>query len=125
MKLHSDILSDSDIYEAARIAGVTVWTCERFKARVRKTGWTIYLGGSSPHRSQATQQPAATWDEHGVWMAELYKRDPQLRVSFYKTLDHFLDFTRQHVESEYNRRQPMSKKVTGPWLNDAELLKLT
>jgi hypothetical protein len=125
MKLHSDILTKEDIYEAAKIASVTVWDVREFKARVRKTGWEIFLSGSSSHRSQATQQPAATWDEHGLFMADLYKRDPELRIAFYKSLDHFLDFTRQAVESEYNRRQPMSKKVTAPWLEDSELLRLT
>ncbi len=125
MKLYSDTLTNEDIRAAARIAGVYVWDIERIRrARVRANGWNLYLSGSSPYRSQATGERAATWDEHGEFMAALYKRDPQLRIAFYRDLAHFLSDTRSRVENAWNREQPESKRLRGPWLRDSELTKL-
>ena len=125
MKLHSDTLAEQDIYAAAKVAGVSVWELGRIRRpRKRANGWNLYLMGSSPYRSQATGQSAATWDEHGVFMAELYKRDPGLAIAYYDSLEHFLAETRRFVESPYNREQPESKRRRGPWLADSELLRL-
>jgi hypothetical protein len=125
MRLYSDKLTEADIYDAARKTGVIVWECARFqRPRVRANGWNLYLMGTSPYTSQATGERAATWDEHGLWMAELYKRDPNLRVSWYRDLAHFVQVTRDERDCGYNRDQPESKRKRAPWLHDLDLLAL-
>ena len=125
MKVYSDTLSKEDLREAATVAGVWVWEIEAMKRpRKRAHGWHVFLTGSSPYRSQATGVAAATWDEHGAWMAELNKRDPRLLVAYYRDLPHFLSETRAFAQSPYNREQPERKRKRAPWLSDSDLLKL-
>lgn len=124
MKLYSDILSEEDLRAASGVAGVSMWELERIeRPRKRQNAWNVYLTGSASYRSQATGEPAATWDEHGVWMAELYKRDPNLVVAYYRNLSHFVAETRRFVESPYNREQPERKRKRGLWLHDSDLLR--
>ena len=119
MRLYSDTLTREDILEAAKAAGVYIWEWNEIKrARVRRQGWNIYLSGSSSYRSQATGEKAATWDEHGIFMAALYRKDPKLRIAFYRDLRHFMEWTLNVRDSAYNRSQPESKRVRAPWLSD-------
>lgn len=123
MKLYSDKLTNDDVTAAARKAGVTLADAKTIRRpRVRRYGWILHLSGSSSYRSQATGEPAATWDEHGVFMAELYKRDPKLRIAFYRDLQHFLTFTTKARDSFHNRELPEGRKVRAPWLEDRTLL---
>lgn len=120
MKLYSDTLTETDIRDAAKVAGVSVWEMGRIKRpRKRTNAWNLYLYGSSPYRSQATGESAATWDEHGVFMDALYQRDPNMVIAYYKDRAHFMEETRRFVDSPYNREQPASKRKRGPWLANA------
>jgi hypothetical protein len=125
MKLYSDKLTDADIFNAARTAGVELYHCEPIgNTRVRRYGWEISLSGSSPYTSQSNftdPHKAATWCEHGIFMAELYKVDPKLRIANYKTLADFMETTRKLSEHPGNNIGKRAKHFRAPWLEDEEL----
>ena len=79
------------------------------RPRKRAKGWQVYLTGSSPYRSQATEYPAATWDEHGIWMHRLFQLDPNAVIARYDGLDDFMETTK--------RWKPFKTKA--PWLEAA------
>src|SRR4051812_3698227 len=106
MKIYSNTLTRNDLY-AALPMGVHIVNCTELKrtrskqdeilgvrtrdesGRRYQYGWNVYLEGSSVHRSQHDAGDgygygqAATWDEWGVWMAELYRRDPEVKIGWY------------------------------------------
>lgn len=126
MKLYSDTLGSQDLFSAARTAGVELYHCEPLpNTRIRSRGWEISLSGSSPYTSQSSftaAHKAATWSEHGVFMAELYKLDPNMRISHYKTLADFLRITRELSEHPGNNIGKRAAHYRAPWLADAELV---
>jgi len=133
MKVYSDTLTERDLFEAATLADVELYYCEPIgNTRVRLHGWEISLAGSSPYTSQSSfagAHKAATWNEWGVWMVELYKRDPRVRIGNYKTLADFMEQTRIISEMPGNQMpgNQQSKRAhhyQAPWLDDADLLKL-
>lgn len=124
MKVYSDALIDADFSPAAHVAGVSYWTFRRLtNTRVRARGWEISLTGSSPYTSQHEGDPhkAATWTEHGVWMADLFKIDPNARISWWNGAADFVAKT--GIESPY-RNAGGGHKHAAPWLDDPELMAL-
>lgn len=125
MKVYSDTLTQADLREALP-KGVTLAVLEIISnTRKRRNGWIVSLSGSSPYRSQMSEggHRAATWDEHGLWMAELYRRDPNAVIGWYKTLDDFLTQTRQErdrVSLNFGERTASERKYRdshkAPWL---------
>lgn len=114
MRLHSNKLTTSDIYsamDAAKVSGnvahhihFSVFTDHR--SRTRNKAWEIQLGtyhklpgdkrgwkntGQYGADSVGNGQGlyAATYDEWGYFIAELYKLDPELVFGHYKSLETF------------------------------------
>lgn len=108
MKIYSDVLNTADLYEACTgVCGIAeIMTIK--KPRKRSKGWQVYLTGSSPYRSQATDFNAATWDEHGIWMRRLFHLDSNAVIASYDGLDDFMEQTR--------RWKP--RNTQAPWLGD-------
>ena len=124
MKIYSNTLTMHDLFAAAERTGVGIVGLEEIRRpRVRASGWKVYLTGSSSYRSQATGIPAATWDEHGIWMSELYKLDREARIAHYKSLDEFISWTRHMRDHASNDGKRMPKKLA-PWLDDPELMEI-
>ncbi len=95
MKVYSDILTRDDMLDALPY-GVTLEECEKIQnPRVRSQGWNVQLRrwGSNRHTNSghygAGERGAATYDDHGVWIAELFDRDPSARISWWDGRDHF------------------------------------
>ena len=89
MKVYSDILDEKDFHEACP-GRVHLAVFEQHpRPRKRSRGWTIGLTGTSPYTSQLSREKAATWDEHGFWMAELFRRDPDAEIGIYKGAQDF------------------------------------
>jgi hypothetical protein len=87
MKVYSDTLTRDDMLDALP-KGVSLDECEPIQnPRVRTHGWNVRLRrwGSSRHVNSgnygAGEQGAASWDDHGWWMAELFERDPSARIA--------------------------------------------
>lgn len=99
MKLYSDVLTPDNIHAAAP-AGVGVELVAIRRARLRAHGWIVSLSdwnsnrhkNSGQHGAATWKAPAASWDQHGEWMAALYAIDPAMQVGPYKDAD---DFERQ------------------------------
>jgi hypothetical protein len=102
MKIHSDILSPADFYTAIE-DGSGVWVDELAErgSHSRKRAFEVRLAADpKPGRRRkrntgqygADSLTAATYDEHGFWMAELFRIDPDAIIAFYDGVD---DFNRQ------------------------------
>ncbi len=122
MKVYSDTLTRDDLVDALP-RGVTLDSCEPISgARVRANGWTVALRcwGSSRHVNTgqygAGEQGAASYEQHGVWMAALFAKDPAARIAYYdgradferatdgrfstKTIRARLEYLRQELRAE-------------------------
>lgn len=92
MRIHTDSLTASDIYAAAAHAGggdyrtspVLVDVTEH-GSRKRARAFNVSLTGTSSRRTNggnrgAGDDYAATWDEWGMFLAELFRRDPDATI---------------------------------------------
>jgi hypothetical protein len=92
MRIHSNILTASDIGAAAQAAGIMVVTNEQKGSRSRARAFEFSFSGSGAHRSQwrAMDHRAATWDEWGIALAHLFTIDPDAIVPrVYENAEHF------------------------------------
>jgi hypothetical protein len=91
MRIHSDILTWADMYNAARKAGVVIEDLDRHASRSRATAFVFYLSGSSNYMSNNRDHKAATWDEWGMFLAHLFSVDPQAHSgkNSYQSAEHF------------------------------------
>jgi hypothetical protein len=92
MKIHSNILQRRDFHKAAFEAGVTVIELEVQGSRSRSHAFHFSLTGSSPfNRGFGAEGKAATWDEWGIFLAELFVIDPNAHCgkNSYQSEDHF------------------------------------
>jgi hypothetical protein len=82
MRIHANNLTTFDLYRAARDAKVTFVRLEGHGSRSHNHAFDVVLSGSSPYRTQADgrQDFAATWDEWGVFFANLFLRDDSIMV---------------------------------------------
>jgi hypothetical protein len=94
MKIYADNLSADDLY-ASLPSGVTLTAKPIPSPRVRRYGWIVRLEkpGSSRWRNSgqwgAESVRAASWDDHGVWIAELFRRDQNARIGYYDGQEDF------------------------------------
>lgn len=100
MKVYSDTLTRSDL-AAALSEGVSLdEVSEIRRPRVRSRGWNVRLRrwGSARHtntgRYGAGEQGAASYDDHGYWMARLFKKDPHARISWWDGREQFEEGTK-------------------------------
>lgn len=100
MRIHTDVLTSEDFYRAISAAGLSpdVWVdeCNVRGSRRRNRAFEVRLaaepgrdkGGKARRPRNSGQygaengdyQKAATYDEHGYWMAELFRKDPTLII---------------------------------------------
>lgn len=79
MRLHTYTISRSDVLDAAARFGLTVPVLTEHGSRTHDHAFEIQLSGSSTRQAQSNQWNAATWDEWGAFMGDLYTRDPDAR----------------------------------------------
>lgn len=121
MKFHSDVLTTPDLYAALEASGLAregVYLIDVSKGRSRKRARRIEAklaarAGSdrkgvrrrwanSGSHGAASSDPfvkAATYDEWGWWLAELFERDPKLIANEYDGRERFHEMT----EGKYAR----------------------
>jgi len=108
MRIHSDRLTRQDLYSATEgIEGVWVDGAIETGSRSRARGFTVKLA-AEPQKGRRRrntgnygaedggypiQVAAATYDEHGRWMAELFERDPDAIITYYSGRDDFHEQT--------------------------------
>ena len=83
MRIHTDHLTESNIYNAARFARVDVVKLARHGSRSRDHAFDVKLEGESRRRPNGgcsgagyASGYAATWDQWGVFLAILFDVDP-------------------------------------------------
>lgn len=86
MRIHSDILTADDLRTAAQVAGddVRISVAEH-GSRKRARAFAFSLSGTSSRDRQWASDTlpvkAATWDEWGMVIAELFRRDPDATIA--------------------------------------------
>ena len=107
MRLHSNTLTTTDIYEALATArrkglvtgGISFLMLEEKTSRSRANGFEIRLGSTFPdgihkRRTMNGENYAATYEEWGWFIVELFELDNELTFGHYKTLQGFHEYTR-------------------------------
>lgn len=93
MRIHTT-LDLSDITSAAHaVPGVSVSAISRHASRSRAHGIEIKLHGSSSRQTQSNDGNAATWDQWGQFIANVFDADPDAIVGVYPDQNYFTWFT--------------------------------
>lgn len=98
MHIHTDRITERDVYRAASAANVDAVTVVRFGSRKRTRRIDVKLEGSSKRRPNSGQSGsgsgyAATWDEWGVFIGHLYAVDPSALIGPYTNSGNFIQKT--------------------------------
>lgn len=102
MKLHSDTLTFSDIQAAVPEncylavfdqPGFGRTRCYYEGSRSRTYGFIMRLAGSSKYNMRNLPDKAATYEEWGEFLSDLFNRDPQMIAGRYKGREHFHNLT--------------------------------
>ena len=105
MKYHTDTLARAD-FQAALPPGVWMTECGERGSRSHGRAFEVRLSGSSPYKQQGdTGYNAATYAEHGVFMARLFDAEPTMKIGHYRDRD---DFHRQ-TRNEFAPREVPSE----------------
>lgn len=113
MRIHTDTLTVTDIYAAAARAGGGDYRTSPVLADVTEHGsrsraraFNVTLSGTSGRRQNpghgggSRDLQAATWDEWGMFLAELFRRDPNAVVpKVYDGAEHFQNVTDQRFDT--------------------------
>lgn len=107
MRIHSDILTAQNIYQATQATGMTGVDADvsTHGSRSRERAFNVLLTGNSTRRPNTGKAGAggddfaATWDEWGIFLNALYEIDPHLSTPYYadaydfhrQTNDRFVD----------------------------------
>lgn len=95
MRIHtSSAVNSGVVYAAARKANVDLVVWQQYGSRSADQAWEIKLEGNSRRRpnggsSGAGSGYAATWDQWGVFLAEIFNADPEAHCWAYKDSDDF------------------------------------
>lgn len=133
MKVYSDTLTDADLDAATTAASshnpapsgdyqftgiVGFETCRKMtRPQIRKRGWDVrlYRIGSTRHFNTgqwgAGDDGAASYDDYGWFIAELFARDPQARIAEYDGAANFHTVTNDAFKPEDNGGSP--RMLTG------------
>lgn len=85
MRLHTDVLTEQDIRDAAKGGTIAFDRLTEHGSRSHKRAFEVKLTGSGTHTNSGryganTWEQAATWDEWGIFLGNLYEKDPDMLV---------------------------------------------
>ena len=92
MRVHSRVLTESDILTAALEVGVIVHRLTKHGSRSHGTAYAFYLEGNGSYGGQWGHhgEKSATWDEWGRVIGLLYTKDPDAKWDrVYENAEHF------------------------------------
>lgn len=91
MKTHSNILTRENFRAAEKRADVKIVELEQTGSRSRQRAFRFYLSGSTGRPGNQRDEQAATWDEWGIFFAELFDADPAAHCTknSYLSAEHF------------------------------------
>jgi hypothetical protein len=107
MKIHSDIITEADIHRATTAAGMRGVCAEvtHHGSRSRDHSFNVHLTGNSSRRPNSGQRGgggdeyAATWDEWGMFIQDLYDRDSNALIGMYEDYETFAKCTDGRFEN--------------------------
>jgi hypothetical protein len=90
MKIHTK-LDTLALYDAARTTGVRFARLDKKKSRSHPYGYDVILSGSDSSQTQCrdVDANAATWDEWGIFLAEIFLADREAKATYYKDASDF------------------------------------
>lgn len=130
MRIHTSTLTEDDVRQAAKIAGVGVYRLGRHGSRKRDHAFDVIIEemdgrrGNSGKRGASGDYYAASWDAWGVFLAELFRRDDTMTVpGTYHSAEHFhwatTDRFREDVTEHRNHRwQYVGESLTGTYITN-------
>lgn len=95
MRIHSDVLTLSDVWEAINKSGAYVDVLEEKGSRSRARAFEVKLFGESPYwpnsgdRGAGSYDHAASYDQWGIMLAALYLKDSDMKTPYYRDNVHF------------------------------------
>lgn len=97
MKIHSDLITVSDLYSATKAAGMHGVRVRMIPkgSRKRARAFDVALTGTSNRRPNSGQAGAAgddyaaTWDEWGMFIQDLFEADPEAIIGDYTDYENF------------------------------------
>jgi hypothetical protein len=120
MRLHTDTITADHLTDAARTAGVGL-TYSRHGSRTRHHAWEITLTGSSPYPRNPggpgvpdgydPTERAATWDQWGIFLAHLFRQDPNATTRDYLSGEHY----RWATGNRYDTLTPTEQHKRHKW----------
>ena len=114
MRLHTNTLTESDIRDAARRAGVTLEHLGRHGSRKRAHAFEVALSGSGVTGGQwgGGGYKSATWDEWGIFLGALYRADAEMVAgNAYRNAEHF----RWVTSARYDELTPAGQHYRHRW----------
>lgn len=125
MKIYSDHLTRGNILSAAPV-GTEVVVCDIVycKGDARKTSprrkrencFNIRLSGNAKSNMWNRRERAATWDEWGIFVSNLFLDDPQAIIGNYNSPEHFEQVTATERDRVKRYRPEDAATHTAPWL---------
>ena len=108
MRLHTDVLTEQDIRDAAKGGTIAFDRLTEHGSRSHKRAFEVKLTGSGTHTNSGryganTWEQAATWDEWGIFLGRLYEADRNLLVGsaknpIYEDRDDFHEMTNSRFD---------------------------
>ena len=90
MRIHTDKITWQQVREAGVLARVTFTKIKEHGSKSRDHSFDVVLSGASKHRqNMGGEGYAATWDQWGVFLAELFRSDPNLLCRNYRDVADF------------------------------------
>jgi len=91
MRIYANEITEKEILDAALHARVSIERLRVRSSRQYARSFDVILSGSGARRSQYADRetPSATWDEWGIFLAQLFDHEPDLRAGPYRGRDHF------------------------------------
>jgi hypothetical protein len=82
MRIHTDTLTAQDLHDAAQLAGCRVESARTHRSTARGHAFDFIMSGHGKARGQYgnLDYSAASWDDYGIALAELFRRDPHAIV---------------------------------------------
>lgn len=106
MRIHTDKIELRHIHAAMSEAQVSPIRLTLHGSRSRDHAFDVKLTGLSNRRCNGdTDEYAATWDQWGVFLGALYQMDPDMKVPYYDSRDHFNYVTDYRFDTEEERQE--------------------
>ena len=124
MKIHTNVLTARTIFasvpEGCYLAYFTTLdgretNLDQVGSRSHDRAYVVRLSGTSKNAMRGLPDHAATWDEWGIFIAELFKLDPDAKIGQYKTHDDFLAYTADMYNRASLYRPDLG--ICAPWLS--------